>query len=194
MRFNHVTPFALVFLLAAKISCAGAETYAWQSRSYANGQFAALMSGREILVVLQGNPFHVSRRVVESAVVDAMQNALPYIHARFTASSITDAIRRFKVVLILNGPQAAEFEDICEGRKRFHAAPVRSRLDAFAVLCRGGTAISMVTASAMGIESSGDAKFAELISTVSRGLLPHVSSSPREPDASVLAPELGVAR
>ena len=143
------------------------------SDSYNPGEFAYAGAGRDLHVVVVGNPFGGDREAFGAAVTDAMQGQHFGQRTNFTTMPGAEARLTYRVVLVFDPPVGMNAARLC----REEALAVQTvRADDGIVLsgafCRGNTALTRITGRASGAASARAPAFRDLVGSVTNGLFP----------------------
>jgi hypothetical protein len=145
--------------------------------TYDTGVFGLAAGGRDLRVVIVGNPFARDRAAFEAAVIDAMQGRNLGQKTNFTTNPGPDANEPYRVVMVFNppadltGPQLCASDPLGVTPRPYGGG----RLDLFAVFCRTSEVLTQLAAAIPGAEGTGDPLFVELVGQTTRGLFPQRS-------------------
>lgn len=143
------------------------------SPSYTAGEFAYAAGGRELKVVVAGNPFGGDRASFEQAVTDAMQGRHWGPATVFTSAPGPSARPAYGVVMLFNPPSSLTGGRLCRDEpSALPVAPAGDRLVLFAAFCRSGGLLTEVKGSIPAVAGPEDPLFAELVGQVTNGLFP----------------------
>ncbi len=145
--------------------------------TYDTGVFGLAAGGRDLRVVIVGNPFAGDRAAFEQAVIDAMQGRNLGQQTNFTTTPGPDANETYRVVLVFGAPADLTGTQVCASDPPgVSPGPYGGgRLDLFAVFCRASEAVSQLAAVIQGADGPGDPLFVELVGQTTRGLFPQRS-------------------
>jgi hypothetical protein len=153
--------------------------------SYSPGEFAYAGAGRDMRVVVVGNPFGGDRAVFERAVTDAMQGRHWGQRTNFTTTPGASAHVRYRVVLLFDPPRSLSGARLC--REDPSALPSESTgkgIVLFAAFCRGKRTRTEIKGRISGAAGADDLAFRELLGQVTNGLFPPDRGIGREPGSS----------
>jgi len=182
MRMKRVV---LAVLLAAA-SCAPGNvrlTLQEASPTYGPGDFAYAGAGRDMHVVVVGNPFGGDEAAFGRAVTDAMQGRHWGQRTNFTTTPGPDARVRYRVVLLFDPPVAFNGARLC--RRPDSALPTQSGggdVVLFAGFCRGKKVLTQIRGRIAGATGPDDPAFRELVGQVTNGLFPPDRGHDRDDD------------
>ncbi len=145
--------------------------------TYDTGVFGLAAGGRDLRVVIVGNPFASDRAAFEAAVIDAMQGRNLGQETNFTTNPGPDANETYRVVMVFNPPVDLTGAQLCASdppgvTQRPYGG---GRLNLFAVFCWSDDVMTQLAASIAGAQGPGDPLFAELVGQTTRGLFPQRS-------------------
>jgi hypothetical protein len=167
------------YLLAAAIAvaaCAAGNVRLTQqdiAPSYSPGEFAYAGAGRDMHVVVIGNPFGGDHSAFERAVTDAMQGQHWGPRTNFTTTPGADARTRYRVVLLFDPPRSLNSARLC--REVASALPSESAGEGivlFAAFCRGKRLRTEIKGHISSATGPDDPAFRELVGQVTNGLFP----------------------
>ena len=106
----------LLGLCATIAACANERVTAdLPSTIYTVGEVAYAASGRDLRVVVLGNPFGMEPQAFGQLVTDAMRNRIATVHTRFTTTPDRTARPEYGVVLAFNPAQTMLNSNLCSG-------------------------------------------------------------------------------
>ncbi|MCK5274808.1 MAG: hypothetical protein KAR37_09195 [Alphaproteobacteria bacterium] len=150
--------------------------------TYSPGEFAYAGAGRDMRVVVVGNPFGGDRAAFESAVTDAMQGRHWGQRTNFTTTPGPSAYARYRVVLLFDPPRSLNGARLC--REDPSALPSESTGEGivlFAAFCRGKRTRTEIKGLILSAAGPDDPAFRELVGQVTNGLFPPDRGIDREP-------------
>jgi len=165
--------FATALALAA---CAdGAVRLSQQDTvsTYSPGEFAWAAAGRDLWVVIAGNPFGGDATAFEATVLAAMQGRHWGQRTTFTTAPGADARIRYRAVLLFDPPAALNGTQLC--REPPTALPSVSGGDGivlFAAFCHGKRLRTQVKGRIAQAAGPDDPAFRELVGQVTNALFP----------------------
>lgn len=130
--------------------------------------FALYHAGRDTLVEVQGNPFHMDRAAFEKAVTDRMQGANFGRPTNFTTAPGPSVERNLRVVMAFNS--TVDVRDLCASG--FRPLPGGSGLTLKAAWCFEDREDSWVEATSDAVTSVNDPGFRDLIGETVLNLFP----------------------
>lgn len=181
MRVRHCL-FVAVLAVAACAPGGVRLTQQEVSPSYSPGDFAYAGAGRDMRVVVVGNPFGGDRAGFEKAVTDAMQGQHWGQRTNFTTTPGPRARDRYRVVMLFNPPRSLSGTRLC--REDPSTLPRESAGDGivlFAAFCRGKRSRTQIKGYVSGATGPDDPAFRELVGQVTNGLFPPDRGIDREP-------------
>lgn len=185
MRFNHGI-FASVFAITA---CAAGNVRLTQQEiapSYSPGEFTYAGAGRDMRVVVVGNPFGGERAEFERAVTDAMQGRHWGQRTNFTTMPGPGARDRYRVVLLFDPPRSLNAARLChDDPATLPSEAAGDGIVLFAAFCRGKRSRTEIKGYASGATGPDDPAFRELVGQVTNGLFPPDHGIDREPGEPV---------
>lgn len=141
--------------------------------NYSPGEFAYAGAGRDMRVVVVGNPFGGDGAGFEKAVTDAMQGRHWGQRTNFTTTPGPNARDRYRVVLLFNPPRSLNGSRLC------HDAPATLPTESasegitlFAAFCRGKRSRTEIKGYISGASGPDDPAFRALLGQVTNGLFP----------------------
>jgi len=173
--------FAAALALAA---CAGGAvrlSHQEAASTYAPGEFAWAAAGRDLWVVIAGNPFGGDATAFEVAVLAAMQGRHWGQRTTFTTAPGADARIRYRTVLLFDPPVSLNGAQLC--REPPSALPSVSDGDGivlFAAFCHGKRLRTQVKGRIAQAAGSDDPAFRELVGQVTNALFPPDRGTGRE--------------
>ena len=168
--------YCLVAAAFAVAACAAGNVRLTQqdhSPSYSPGEFAYAGAGRDLRVVITGNPFGGDHSAFEKAVTDAMQGQHWGQRTNFTTTPSADARTRYRVVLLFDPPRSLNSARLC--RDVASALPRESASEGivlFAAFCRGKRLRTEIKGRISSATGPDDPAFRELVGQVTNGLFP----------------------
>jgi hypothetical protein len=147
--------------------------------------FMYAASGRDMEVVVAGNPFTMSKNEVDRVVVDSMQgqNNGPLTH--FTLSPGQDSKLGYRIVVALNPPASFPAADACTSNPgTIPTTPTGGRLRALMAFCAKDSILSEATGSVVPVARPTDGDFGPLMAALIRDLVP--AREPNDDSQSVI--------
>lgn len=183
IRASHIG--LCLVLLAGCAGAGGRVHYAALDPSYRPTELGyAARSGR-IETRIAGNPFPVPQAAFERAVTEAMAGA--HFGPRVAFLSSPAASHPYHVAMIFNGPAGASGAALCGMRHgAVPPAPEAGRVRLLAAFCRGGTALTQLSAAAEDVRGLEDPAFRRLVRQATLRLFPP-DNPERRGDACLLA-------
>jgi len=161
---------ALAFLTLAG-GCANTVTQAYLHRSGVPNSFAYAAGGRDMAVVVSGNPFAVTQAEVSRVVADAMQGRNHGPRTHFTVTPGETARPGYRILVALNPPVAFSTQNAC-GPSGIPAVPATDTVRALMIFCAKDTILSEVSGRVPATLRPLDGDFAALIGAMTRELIP----------------------
>ncbi len=142
--------------------------------AYNSGEVAYAGAGRDLLVVIYGNPFDSDTGAFQSAVTGAMQGRNWGQRMNFTTTPGPDARPLYKVVLLFSPPVDLMAQKLCsEPAGTLSAKPAPGGgINVLAAFCRGGKALTEIKGYIESAPGHDDTAFRELVGQVTQGLFP----------------------
>lgn len=181
MRFSH-SLFAAVIAIAA---CAAGGVRLTQQEiapTYSPGEFAYAGAGRDLRVVVVGNPFGGDRAAFERAVAVAMQGQHWGQRTNFTTMPGPSARDRYRVILLFNPPRSLSGTRLCrEDPSKLATESAGEGITLFAAFCRRKRSRTEIKGYISGAAGPDDPAFRSLVGQVTNGLFPPDRGIDREP-------------
>ena len=165
------------FLLAA--ACAPGNvrlTHQEINSAYSAGGFAYASAGRDLRVVIHGNPFGGGNTAFRKSVTDAMQGRNWGQKTNFTTTPGESARKVYKVVLLFDPPVDFLARKLCGADDTTLAAMPTpgDGVNVFAAFCLGDKSLTEVKGYTAQATNPGDPAFRELVGQVTGALFPPV--------------------
>jgi hypothetical protein len=172
MRYNIWAPLFLGILVAA---CGGGVRLTHQDISpvYTSGEFAYAGAGRDLRVVVAGNPFGGDRAEFDNAVTGYMKGNHWGQATNFTTTPGESARDTYHVVMLFNPPETFPGIKLC--REEPEALPTETRdvgVVLFAAFCRRNESLTEIKGYIEAAGGPADANFGDLVAGVTLGLFP----------------------
>ncbi|MHC4984223.1 MAG: hypothetical protein ACYTF6_13785 [Planctomycetota bacterium] len=181
MRFSH-SLFAAVLAVAACAAGGVRLTQQEISPTYSPGEFAYAGAGRDMRVVVIGNPFRDDRASFERAVTDAMQGQHWGQRTNFTTTPGPGASKRYRVVMLFNPPRSLGGARLCrEDSSKLPTESAGEGITLFAAFCRRKRTRTEIKGYITGVAGPDDPAFRALVGQVTNGLFPPDRGIDREP-------------
>lgn len=143
------------------------------SNSYRPGEFAYAAAGRDLHVVIVGNPFGGDQAAFGTAVTDAMQGRNWGQATNFTTTPDAEARLTYRVVLVFNPPDGMNAARQCrEEALAVQTIPSGDRIELSGAFCRGGNPMTRIRGRVSAAAGPRDVAFRELVGQVTSGLFP----------------------
>ncbi len=145
------------------------------SGSYNAGEFGYAAGGRDLRVVVVGNPFGGDQAAFERAVTDAMQGRSPSQKTNFATSPGPSARKEYRVVMVFNPPNNLVGDKVCQGDPPSlpTAAGEGTAVALVAVFCRSDQGLTQVRGDIDAAAGPDDPIFAELVGQSTQALFPN---------------------
>lgn len=171
----RIRRFVLAALFAAASCAPGGVRLSLQeiSTAYNPGEFAYAGAGRDLRVVVVGNPFGGDQAAFDKAVTDAMQGQHWGQRTNFTSTPGPDARETYRVVLLFDPPIDFNGSHLC--RRSATALPTQSsggEIALFGAFCRGKRSLTEIKGQIDGAAGPDDPAFRALVGQVTNGLFP----------------------
>lgn len=149
-------------------------THQETSPAYTTGQFAYAAAGRDLRVVVVGNPFGGQPAAFERAVTDAMQGQHWGQRTHFTIEPGDSARDAYRVVLLFNPPDGVTGGALCGDRppRALPDGDPGGRVGVFGAFCRSDKILTRVRGTVDGAAGPNDPLFRELVGQVTNALFP----------------------
>jgi hypothetical protein len=141
------------------------------------------LNGHDVFVVVEGGGYGVDQTAFRHAVLDTMQNYRSGMNTRFTETPQNNYNSDYKVVMLFNGPTAAQAGELCRQPSAYGTtAPVTSdgNTRVLAAFCRYDAPLTEVSGRASGVNTVSDARFASLIQQTMTDLFPSHDERPQK--------------
>lgn len=141
--------------------------------AYSAGEFAYAGAGRDLRVVVAGNPFGGDAAAFAAVVTDAMQGRHWGQRTNFTTSPGEDARESYRVLMLFHPSATLNSTRLC--RDEASALPTEAAGDGialFGAFCRGDKALTSIKGRISGATAAQDPAFRELVGQVTNGLFP----------------------
>lgn len=167
-------PMAAVAAAALVVSaCTGEIMTSQLYRANSDGFFRYGAGRGEMLAVVIGNPFPISKDVLDHAVTDAMQGNHNGPMTRFSTDPGPKADRNQRVVVAFNTPTAMHPRTLCGNPAAIPTtAPVADKLRAEVAFCVESDLYSDVNISIPAVASPNDPRFRHMIASAMWELIP----------------------
>jgi hypothetical protein len=140
---------------------------------YQAGEFAYAGAGRDLRVVVAGNPFGGDQADFDGAVTGYMQGNHWGQATNFTTRPGESMRDSYHVVMLFNPPKTFPGIKLC--REEPAALPREARDDGvvlFAAFCRRNESLTEIKGYVEAVDGPADPKFGELVAQVTNGLFP----------------------
>jgi len=164
---------ALTVLVAACASPTVKLTQQEISPVYQAGEFAYAGAGRDLRVMVVGNPFGGPSDEFDRTVTDLMQGNHWGQRTNFTTTPGESARESYHVVMLVNPPQTFPGIKLCRTDPKDLPTGARdSGVVLFAAFCRRNESLTEIKGFAESASGPADAAFADLVAGVTNGLFP----------------------
>lgn len=157
--------------LALASGCANTVTQAYLHRSGVPNSFAYAAGGRDMAVVVSGNPFAAPQAELNRVVVDAMQGRNQGPQTHFTLAPGETARPGYRILVALNPPVSFSAQNAC-GPSGIPTVPATDTVRALMVFCAKDTILSEVSGRVPATARPLDGDFVALIGAMTRELIP----------------------
>lgn len=141
--------------------------------AYSLSEFAYAGAGRDLHVVVVGNPFGGEQADFERAVTDAMQGQHFGQPTNFTTTPGERARLIYRIVLVFDPTMVIGTARLCHPETlQLETTTGSERTSLFAAFCRERTSLTSIVGRSSRITSAQDAEFRELVGQVTHGLFP----------------------
>ena len=150
------------------------ETHEYKDASYSIHDFNSIAGGRDLRVVVRGNPTGTSHAEFEQSVIALMNDHQPGYQSQthFTSKPTARARESYKVVMVYGGKAVSENE-ACAGPDAVSADHAGGRVYLTAVFCWRDERINSVRARVGGVTSTTDQALADMTSGSMRRMFPN---------------------
>jgi len=175
----------LIAALAALSACAsGTVTLSHQdiAHGYSPGEFGYAAGGRDMWVVIVGNPFGGDTAAFESAVTRAMQGQHWGQRTNFTTAPGDSAYIRYRAVLLFDPPRSLNGVRLCrDAPADLPSEAAGDGIELYAAFCHGKRMRTQIKGRIAGASGPDDPAFRELVARVTNGLFPADRGTDRDP-------------
>lgn len=168
----RVATTAVVLGAAILAGCTGEIMQSNFDRPGADRYFQYGAAPGEMRAVVVGNPFPVSKPVVDQAVVDAMQRNHNGPMTHFTTQPGPDARPDFRIVMAFNTPMNFNASGLCRSPDGIPSGKTTGNLEILSGFCVGDKLYSHAKVSAPSVDSPTDPRFASMVQTAMWQLVP----------------------
>ena len=143
------------------------------SPSYKAGEFAYAGAGRDMRVIVVGDPFNADAAVFGKAVTDYMQGNHWGPRTNFTTTPGASARSSYRVVMLFDPPKTLVGMRLC--REEATALPTArdsNEIVVFAAFCRGNESLTEIKGRIKGATGPEDPVFGDLVAQVTNALFP----------------------
>jgi hypothetical protein len=179
-------PYALTAATVLALgACAptGVTTVGQTYPMYRTAHSTHALNGHDVFVIVQGGGYGADQPAFRQAVIDTMQRYRGGMNTRFTATPQTDYDSDYKVVMLFNGPAAAQASELCRQPAQYATttptAAIGGETHVLAAFCRFDAPLTEVNGRASGVSAVGDARFASLIQQTMTDLFPARDDRPQ---------------
>lgn len=172
MRFKIWIPLLLSALVTA---CGGNVRLTQQEVSpvYKASEFAYAGAGRDLRVVVAGNPFGGAQAEFDHAVTGYMQGNHWGQPTNFTTTPGETARETYHVVMLFNPPKTFPGMRLCREKPADLPSGTRENgIVLFAAFCRRNESLTEIKGRIDGATGPGDPIFGDLVAQVTNGLFP----------------------
>lgn len=171
----HRKAIALAVLMLTAACATGGVTLSLQNvhTAYSAGEFAYAGAGRDLRVVIAGDPFGGDAAAFGAAVTDAMQGQHWGQPTNFTTTPGESARPNYRVVMLFNPPITLNAVRLCEDEPS--ALPTDATGDGivlFGAFCLGDKGLTAIRGHIAGAAGPADPAFRSLVGQVTNGLFP----------------------
>lgn len=167
---------AIVLLLGfLAVSCAGGVRLTQQEISpvYKASEFAYAGAGRDLRVVVAGNPFGGDQGEFESAVTGYMQGNHWGQPTNFSTTPGETARQTYHVVMLFNPPKTFPGMKLCrENPADLPTEAKEAGIVLFAAFCRRNESLTEIKGYIEAAGGPADPNFGDLVAAVTQGLFP----------------------
>lgn len=171
MRSTILTVIAILFTTSA---CGGVRlTQQEISPVYTSSDFAYAGAGRDLRVVVAGNPFGGDSAKFDSAVTGYMRGNHWGQATNFTTTPGETARESYHVVMLFNPPKSFPGAKLC--REKPADLPTEARdsgVMLFGAFCRGNKSLTEIKGYVETAGGTADPNFGDLVASVTQGLFP----------------------
>jgi len=167
----------IILALLALAGCGGDVRLTQQEISpvYKAGEFAYAGAGRDLRVVVAGNPFGGDQGEFDDAVTGYMQGNHWGQPANFTTRPGASAREAYHVVMLFNPPKTFPGMKLCREKPAdlpSEAAAPGAGVVLFAAFCRRNESLTEIKGHIAAASGLADPRFGDLVAAVTQGLFP----------------------
>jgi len=163
-------------------ACTGEVMQSRVDRPGVQTYFAQGASAGEMLTVVSGNPFPVSKAQLEQAVTEAMQGNHRGPRTHFSTQPGPEARRNHRIVMAFNTPKSFHIDNLCGTAANIPSEPAGEKLTLSAGYCVGDALYSHAKVSIPEPPSPNDPRFQHMVASAMWELVP--STDPFDDDDS----------
>lgn len=164
---------AVVAVALAVGACTGEVMTSRLHRANSDTFFTYGAAKGDMLAVIAGNPFPVSRAALDQAVVEAMRNHHNGPMTRFSTSSGPAAVRDYRVVVAFDTSPAMDTSVLCGRPEAIPTGhPTAGRLRAEMAFCVGSDLYTSVDIGIPAVATPDDPAFKHMIASAMWQLIP----------------------
>lgn len=128
---------------------------------------------RDFHTVIVGNPFRLSKRRVDAAVIDAMQGTDKGLRSNFTTTPSDNALWPFRIVMLFNPEGLETGEAMCGDVSALRSGETGKRIRLLAAFCYGDELMYAFLAGGPATASPRDAGFRALMGDLMYYFVPY---------------------
>ena len=164
-------------LLAACEPGAVRTSHVYYNMIFPQDWFIAAASGRDLRVVIRGNPTQAPQEEFEHAVIAAMQGRNWGPETNFTTDPSESALKNFRVVMLFGGERYAGGGVICSDADTVDPALERHRVRLQAAFCVGTKPLTSLQVTIGGVASPFDVRLERMVAAAVVELFPPIDET-----------------
>ena len=164
-------------VLAACVSDGVTTTHVWYDSVYSPSQFSYGAGGRDLRVVIRGNPTSAAQEAFEQAVVAAMQGKNWGPRTNFTTQPSESARKNYRVVMVFGGDRFAGGYVLCADPDGVDLASADGRVRLQAAFCLGTRPLTELQVATDSVTSPADPRLERMVAAAVIELFPLVDNT-----------------
>ncbi len=168
---------SLAFLAACVSDGVTTTTHSYRDSVYAPDWFNYAAGGRDMRVVIRGNPTSATQEEFERAVIAAMQGKNWGAQTNFTTRPSESMRRNYRVVMLFGGDRFAGSYALCANPGRVDLASSSGGVRLQAAFCVGTKPLTALQVATDGIASPYDARLERMVAAAVIELFPPIDET-----------------
>ncbi len=170
---------AIALSLALLAACAGGvtTTYVDYDPVYSPDWFSYGAGGRDLRVVIRGNPTGAPQQEFERAVIASMQGRNWGPRTNFTTQPSESARQNYRVVMLFGGDRFAGGYALCADPDEIDLASAAGRVRLQAAFCLGDRPLSSLQVATDGVTSPTDPRLDRMVAAAVIELFPPIDNT-----------------